>query len=1237
MRVISRRSVKVALLACSAWCCVQPAGAVVQLYDEAVAADRFRDFDVRPGALKPLAEQLQQVHQLGARATWNAFGTVSTLVKPGGFLATGFGSEPVAAARAWVRQNRALFRLSASSVDALELVNEGVTPGNQAYAVLFRQRFSGLPVTAGGLITVGVLNGKIYYVSSSSTGEQPPASAALLTPARAWQKAAADVQRAMPAGRIVRTLDQTASTGWNLFQVLGFSQPQRARAVALPLPSGGVRQVYETVVLDVQNGMPLAYVHYVDAETGKIWRRENRVYNAAAVPLVPMPFQGSFSDWKTCGTRQDYTVGSGIAALNLVATAAVPSNSVNLKLYRSTVTGGSQLVASIGSLTGPAQVLNYAPSGGVAAGDYQVEVCPEDSFLSLGSLSPVPDYLGTFLASPVDTSATSVVLGADANAPQWKWFPANPDQRYDGADVRKVACFAALPEGGLAGCDIDVTTTASRGPWDTLLGTIPTFSTIGNNAVTAGGSLSPLTPSVLNPPVLVLNRKYDFDFKNAWFNSGCSPAEVAKSQIPNSNGNDLSAVTTNLFVMHNRMHDFAYFLGFTERNYNLQLFNFGLTPVSQQNDPELGTSQAGSIAGAAWLPSYGTAPGRNNANQIALMDGVPGITNQYLFQPVGGVIYPPCTDGALDMGIAGHEYTHAISNRMVAGPDGNLSSEQGRAMGESWSDLVATEFQQEFNYQQQSGYSPLALGAYTTGNPVRGIRDYPLDDSPLNYGNYGFDTPGPEVHADGEIWNATQWSLRQALVEAYDAKYPSSDIKLQRDCANGLVEAAYCPGNRRWIQLMFDAFLLQQADTSMLDARDAMLAADLARFGGADLELMWKVFAQRGMGEHAYTAGGEDVEPVPNFESPYIKAGDAANVTFKVLAGDESNAPVKARILIGRYATRTRQIADTDPETVIDQTDEATQGKTRNNLDTASFVPGTYEFMVVAPGYGIHHFTQTLPAGASTLTFTLPSNWASLSRGAAVTTGASVDTNQSTKDMLIDDSEDTGAIFGDAGKVIGAWATIALSGGERTVSSVSVSTSAGPNNAGRWQGVRQFEIRSCSGTCTDARADFGTVVYTSAADAFPGVRPRPLQPDLQLRNFVFSQPVKATHLQLRVLNTQCSGGPDFQGEQDSDPANSTDCMSANAQWITALNVVSGGSLVTAIKPGDTARATDIQVFSSTAKAELVTAGSRNGGGTDGKSDAQSGGRFGGGAAPAALLLPLLLVALRRRGSSAMTV
>ena len=45
-------------------------------------------------------------------------------------------------------------------------------------------------------------------------------------------------------------------------------------------------------------------------------------------------------------------------------------------------------------------------------------------------------------------------------------------------------------------------------------------------------------------------------------------------------GNDIDAAITNLFGMHNRMHDFAYYLGFDEPHWNAQQYNHGLGGVA---------------------------------------------------------------------------------------------------------------------------------------------------------------------------------------------------------------------------------------------------------------------------------------------------------------------------------------------------------------------------------------------------------------------------------------------------------------------------------------------------------------------------------------------------------------------------------------------------------------------------------------------------------------------------------
>jgi extracellular elastinolytic metalloproteinase len=94
---------------------------------------------------------------------------------------------------------------------------------------------------------------------------------------------------------------------------------------------------------------------------------------------------------------------------------------------------------------------------------------------------------------------------------------------------------------------------------------------------------------------------------------------------------DVSAAVTNLFVSHNRMHDWSYYLGFTEQNWN-----FGLTEAFRQNDPVTGDAQAGA---AIATPQAFALGARNNANMATAIDGSSSVTNMYLWQPQQG----PCS------------------------------------------------------------------------------------------------------------------------------------------------------------------------------------------------------------------------------------------------------------------------------------------------------------------------------------------------------------------------------------------------------------------------------------------------------------------------------------------------------------------------------------------------------------------------------------------------------------------
>ena len=685
--------------------------------------------------------------------------------------------------------------------------------------------------------------------------------------------------------------------------------------------------------------------------------------------------------------------------------------------------------------------------------------------------------------------------------PMWKAFPASPNLDYSTVDTRQLWCWTAT-----AGCSLVLQNPSSPLAWDVNpLTNTSTNTTSGNNAQSTedwnfnqGGHQGTnfATPSP--------TRDYTYPWTNQWFATKCDP-----NAFTTGNRNDIDAALANLFAMHNRMHDWAYKLGFVETAWNAQVSNFGKGALG--NDPEHGNGQKGGIVGGP--PAFQS---RDNANQNSPPDGVSPTSNMFLWQPIAGSFYASCLDGDYDMSVIGHEYTHMISNRMVAGPNSGLSGFQAGSMGESWSDLDATEYLLENGYVPVNGENPTAVGPYVTGDPKAGIRNYPLDNNPLNYSDVGYDTPGPEVHSDGEIWNAVNWAVRQAFIDRYGGG-TAAELK---SCADGLTPVAQCPGSRRWIQLVFDAWLLMASgNVSMLNARDALIAADQVRFGGANRDLLWNTFASRGMGKNASSNGGNDTDPVPSFESDFA---DNATATFKAVGDADGHA---VQLFVGDYQGRSTPIADTDPATPLSA--------------TFKIVPGTYRFVARGDGFGLARFTAELkPGQVRDLPVNMPENLASKSSGATASGDGADQTN------LIDDSEATQ--WTGTGAPAGQEVTVRLDPTQpaQQIARVAVSALIGPGQ-NRFSALRQFQVLTCEakGAVDCSQDSQFTLIYTSPADAFPSVRPRPRAPELIIRSFDVPK-TKATHIRLRVVSTQCTGFAGYAGEQDNDPRANTDCATA---------------------------------------------------------------------------------------------
>jgi extracellular elastinolytic metalloproteinase len=69
-----------------------------------------------------------------------------------------------------------------------------------------------------------------------------------------------------------------------------------------------------------------------------------------------------------------------------------------------------------------------------------------------------------------------------------------------------------------------------------------------------------------------------------------------------------------------------------------------------------------------------------------------------------------------------------------------------------------------------------------------------------------------QVHANGEIWTATNFRIRKLLGDKYDDDFPYDDVELQQACSAGEYPPQACPGNRRWMQLVFGPMLLMPTE-----------------------------------------------------------------------------------------------------------------------------------------------------------------------------------------------------------------------------------------------------------------------------------------------------------------------------------------------------------------------------------------------------------------------------------------
>lgn len=260
--------------------------------------------------------------------------------------------------------------------------------------------------------------------------------------------------------------------------------------------------------------------------------------------------------------------------------------------------------------------------------------------------------------------------------------------------------------------------------------------------------------------------------------------------------------------------------------------------------------------------------------------------------PVGYPHFTP-TSAGLDASMVFHEYTHGLTSRLAVDAAGNEQLDEGQAaaLGEGWSDYYALDYLASRGLVRDTDTDgEVVLAPYlvnvmtnTAGDEVRTLRNLPIDcpvdsassdcvnwiDKALPDWEPGGYTYGHmtdiwkrwEVHSASEVWSETLWDVRSALGPRL------ADTLITRG-------VSYAP-----------------AQPSYLDARNAILQADVAGYGGRHLGRLWRLFAKRGMGFYAGSAGTSDVLPGEDFHVPRRAAAGVGTVSG-VVTDSQSGDPL---------------------------------------------------------------------------------------------------------------------------------------------------------------------------------------------------------------------------------------------------------------------------------------------------------------------------------------------------------
>lgn len=362
------------------------------------------------------------------------------------------------------------------------------------------------------------------------------------------------------------------------------------------------------------------------------------------------------------------------------------------------------------------------------------------------------------------------------------------------------------------------------------------------------------------------------------------------------------AAITNLFYWNNIIHDLLYHYGFDEAAGNFQENNYGNGGLG--SDYVNAEAQDGSGTCNA---NFGTPPDGGNPTMQMYVCGD--------------------KDGDFDNLVIVHEYGHGISNRLTGGPSSSGCLSNSEQMGEGWSDFYGILMSIEAG---DTGIDARGVGTYLFGQGPGGpgIRTYPYStDMAVNPHTYDDIKTESVPHGVGSVWAAMLWEVTWSLIDEYG---------FDTDFYNFTGDVGLDAGNVQAFALVTEAMKLQPCSPGFVDGRDAIFAADLAIYGGANECILWDAFAKRGLGLSADQGSSSSrSDGTEAFDTPSglasFTAPDDVCANTPVITGLSGGTPFG-----GVYSG---------------------PGVTDDGNGT------TYSFDSVAAGVGIHTITYDVPAG----------------------------------------------------------------------------------------------------------------------------------------------------------------------------------------------------------------------------------------------------------------------------------